>query len=203
MNDLSDPSDPVRPRPTPSDPVRPVRPRPTPSDPVRPVRPRPTRPTPSDLATSFTSSRALHSGADPSDPSDPVRPRPTPSDPVRPRPTPSDPVRPRPTRPTPSDPVRPRPTRPTPSDPSDPVRPRNFFHFLARTTFRGGGPLTVGWAKALFASLKFRVFLENFKQESCTIIDKHRQSSKLTTHWVIRMILDDFSRLEDHFSIPV
>jgi hypothetical protein len=191
MNDLSDPSDPVRPRPTPSDPVRPVRPRPTPSDPVRPVRP---RPTPSD---------PVRPRPTPSDPVRPVRPRPTPSDPVRPRPTPSDPVRPRPTRPTPSDPVRPRPTRPTPSDPSDPVRPRNFFHFLARTTFRGGGPLTVGWAKALFASLKFRVFLENFKQESCTIIDKHRQSSKLTTHWVIRMILDDFSRLEDHFSIPV
>ena len=79
-----------------------------------------------------------------------------------------------------------------PSDPSDlsdqlippnPLRATlNFFNLLAHITFRGGGPLTVGWAKALFAPLKNRVFLENFKQESCTIIDKHRQSSRMTTH---------------------
>jgi len=94
----------------------------------------------------------------------------------------------------------PSPTRPTPN----PLRRhRNFFNFLARTTFRGGGPLTVGWAKALFATLKNRVFLENFKQESCTIIDKHRQSSGLTTHLVIRMILDDSNRLGSHFPIPI
>jgi hypothetical protein len=148
------PSDPVRPRPTPSDPARP---RPTPPDPARPRQ----------------------------TPPDPARPRQTPPDPARPRQTPSDlsdlsdPVRPRPTL---SDPVRPRPA------PSAPVRPTcsattlNFFHFLARTTLRGGGPLTVGWAKALFAPLKNRGFLENFKQESCTIIDKHRQSSRIATH---------------------
>jgi len=115
--------------------------------------------------------------------SDPVGPRPIPSDPsdqsnpVGPSRTQSDPVGPSRTQ---SDPVR--PVRPALPPPTHSATTLTFFNLLARTTLRGGGPLTVGWAKALFASLKIRVFLENFKQESCTIIDKHRQSSKLTTH---------------------
>jgi hypothetical protein len=143
-------NDPVRPSPTPPDPARP---RPTPPD---PARPRPTPPAP-------------------------ARPRPPPPDPVRPSPTPSAPVRPSPTQ---SDPARPSPTQSDTSDPVRHVRPSptrsaatlNFFHFLARTTFRGGGPLTVGWAKALFATLKKSRFLEKFQAR---IMHNHRQTSSI------------------------
>ena len=68
------------------------------------------------------------------------------------------------------------------------VRPAatlNFSNFFAPTKFTGEAPLRLG-GKALFASLKIAFFGKNFKQESCTIIDKHRQSSRFTIHLVIR-----------------
>ncbi len=164
------------------DPVGPGR---TPADPVGPVGPvGPSRTQSDPVGPSRTRSDPVGPGRTQSDPvgpsrtqSDPVGPGRTQSDPVGPGRTQSDPVGPSRTQ---SDPVR--PVRPALPPPTHSATTLTFFNLLARTTLRGGGPLTVGWAKALFASLKIRVFLENFKQESCTIIDKHRQSSKLTTH---------------------